>query len=55
MVMNTEANSGQYSVWESSSLEEEMVQFQLLEEKVDSLIAKIMALKSEKEALEKKF
>jgi len=52
--MNTEVDNRQYSVWESSSLGEEVDQFQLLEEKIDSLIEKTMALKSEKEALEEK-
>ena len=54
MVMNTEVDNKQYNVWESSSSEEEVDQFQLLEEKIDSLIEKTMALKSEKEALEEK-
>jgi len=52
--MNTEVDNGQYNVWESSSSEEEVDQFQLLEDKIDSLIEKTMTLKSEKEALEGK-
>jgi len=54
VVMNTEVDDRQYNVWESSSPEEEVDQFQLLEEKVDSLIERTMALKREKEALEEK-
>ena len=54
VVMNTEVDNRQYNVWESSSSEEEVDQFQMLEEKVDSLIEKTMALKNEKEALEEK-
>jgi len=52
--MNTAVDDKQYNVWESESSEEEVDQFQLLEEKVDSLIERTMALKSEKEALEEK-
>ena len=52
--MNIEVDNGQYDVLESSSPEDEVDQFQLLEEKVDSLIERTMALKSEKEALEEK-
>ena len=54
VVMNTEVDDRQYNVWESSSPEEEVDQFQLLEEKVDSLIEKTMSLKSENEALKEK-
>jgi chromosome segregation ATPase len=54
VAMNTEVDNRQYNVWESSSPGEEVDQFQLLEEKVDSLIEKTMALKSEKEAFEEK-
>jgi hypothetical protein len=54
MAMNTEVDDRQYNVWESSGPEEEVDQFQLLEEKVDRLIEKTVALKSEKEALEEK-
>ena len=52
--MNTEVENRQYNVWESSNPEEEVDQFQLLEEKIDSLIETSMAFKSEKEALEEK-
>ncbi len=52
--MNAAVDDRQYNVWESTSPEEEVDQFQLLEEKVDSLIERTMALKSEKEALEEK-
>ncbi len=52
--MNTEVENRQYNVWESSNPEEEVDQFQLLEEKIDILIEKSMAYKNEKEALEKK-
>ncbi len=52
--MNTEVDNGQYNVWESSVSEEEVDQFKLLEEKVDSLIEKTLALKNEKEAIEEK-
>jgi len=54
VAMNTEADNGQYNVWEASGSEEEVDQFKLLEEKVDSLIEKTIALKSEKEAIEEK-
>lgn len=54
VVMNAAVDDRQYNVWESTSPEEEVDQFQLLEEKVDSLIERTMALKSEKEALEEK-
>jgi len=54
VAMTTEVDNRQYNVWESSSPEEEVDQFQLLEEKVDSLIEKTMALKSENEALKEK-
>lgn len=52
--MDTEVDGKQYNVWESSITEEETDQFQLLEEKVDSLIEKTMALKSERDILENK-
>ncbi len=52
--MNTGVDDKQYNVWESSASEEEVDQFKLLEEKVDSLIEKTIALKNEKGALEKK-
>ena len=52
--MNTQVENRQYNVWESSNPEEEVDQFQLLEEKIDILIEKSMAYKNEKEALEKK-
>jgi FtsZ-binding cell division protein ZapB len=52
--MNAKGDNRQYNVWETSSPEEEVDQFQLLEEKVDSLIEITMALKSEKKALEEK-
>jgi len=52
--MNEEVDNRQYNVWESSSGEEDVDQFQLLEEKVDRLIEKTMAMKNEKVALEEK-
>lgn len=52
--MNTEVDNKQYNVWESSNQEEEVNQFQLLEEKVDSLIEKTIALKAENAAFEEK-
>ena len=52
--METEVDNKQYNVWESPNSEEETDQFQLLEEKVDSLIEKVVALKSENEALKEK-
>jgi chromosome segregation ATPase len=54
LVMDTEVDSKQYNVWESSITEDETDQFQLLEEKVDSLIEKTVALKSERDILENK-
>ena len=54
MSMETEVDNKQYNVWESPDSEEETDQFQLLEEKVDSLIEKVVALKSENEALKEK-
>ncbi len=52
--MNGEDDKRQYNVWESPGAEEEIDQFQLLEERVDSLIEKTVALKNENEALEEK-
>jgi ornithine cyclodeaminase/alanine dehydrogenase-like protein (mu-crystallin family) len=52
--MDTEVENKQYNVWESSNSEEEVDQFQLLEEKVDSLIEKTIALKEINTALEEK-
>jgi len=54
LVMDKEVDSKQYNVWESSITEEETDQFQLLEEKVDSLIERTMALKSERDIFENK-
>ena len=44
----------QFNVWESSNTEEEVDQFQLLEEKVNGLIEKTVAIKKENAALEEK-
>ena len=52
--MDTDVDSKQYNVWESTSTEDEIDQFQLLEEKVDGLIEKTMALKGERDIFEKK-
>jgi len=52
--MNTEVDDRQYNVWETSGSEEDVDQFKMLEEKVDNLIEKTMALKNENVALEKK-
>jgi chromosome segregation ATPase len=52
--MSTEVGDKQYNVWESSNSEEEVDQFKLLEAKLDSLIERTVALKNEKEGLEKK-
>ncbi len=52
VIMDTENENNQYNVLESSNAEHEVDQFQLLEERVNGLIEKIMALKVEKEALE---
>ena len=52
--MDTEVDNKQYNVWESSNPEEEVDQFQLLEEKVDPLTEKMVALKGENVALEQK-
>lgn len=54
VAMSTEGDNKQYNVWESTGNEDEIDQFQLLEEKVDRLIEKTMALKGEKEALAQK-
>jgi len=54
MTMDTEVDNKQYNVWESSNPEEEVDQFQLLEEKVDILIEKTIALKEVNAALEEK-
>jgi len=54
VAMDTDVDNKQYNVWESSNPEEEVDQFQLLEEKVDSLIEKTVALKGENAALEEK-
>ena len=52
--MDTEGDNKQYNVWESSNAEDEVDQFQLLEERVDSLLEKTMALKNEKESFKEK-
>ena len=52
--MDTEVDNKQYNVWETASTEDEIDQFQLLEEKVDSLIEKTVALKNERDILEQK-
>ena len=52
--MDTEVDNKQYNVWESSNPDVEVDQFQLLEEKVDSLIEKTMALKGQNADLEEK-
>jgi predicted nuclease with TOPRIM domain len=52
--MDTEVDNEQYNVWESPNAEEEVDQFQLLEEKVDSLIEKTVALTGENAALAEK-
>ncbi len=55
-MMETENENKQFNVLESSNAEHEheVDQFQVLEERVDGLIEKMMALKAEKEALEEK-
>jgi chromosome segregation ATPase len=52
--METEVDNKQYNVWESPDSEEETDQFQLLEEKVDSLIEKAVVLRAENEAFREK-
>jgi len=52
--METEVDNKQYNVWESPDSEEETDQFQLLEEKVDGLIEKAVALRAENEAFREK-
>ena len=52
--MDTAGDNKQYNVWDSSNAEDEVDQFQLLEERVDSLIEKTMALKSEQKSFEEK-
>jgi FtsZ-binding cell division protein ZapB len=52
--MKTEEETSQYSVWNSLSSEEEIDQFQLLEQKIDKLITTIKGLKTEKESLNEK-
>ena len=54
LAMDTEGDNKQYNVWGSSNMEDEVDQFQLLEERVDSLIEKAMTLKRENETLEEK-
>jgi len=49
--MNTEADTKQYKDWDSSTTEEEVDQFQLLEDKIDILIEMINTLRSEKGSL----
>ncbi len=53
--MDTGGETRQYTVWNSLNSEEETDQFQLLEEKVDSLIQTIKTLKKEKESFTEKF
>ena len=52
--MKTEEETSQYSVWNSLKSEEEIDQFQLLEQKIDKLITTIKSLKTEKESLNEK-
>jgi len=52
--MKTEEETSQYSVWNSLGSEEEIDQFQLLEQKIDKLITTIKGLKTEKESLNEK-
>lgn len=53
--MDSAEDTRQYKVWNSLSSEEGMDQFQLLEDKVDSLIEMIKTLKREKESFAEKF
>lgn len=52
--MTTGEETSQYRVWNSLNSEEEIDQFQLLEEKIDKLITTIKGLKTEKESLNEK-
>lgn len=52
--MTTGKETGQYRVWNSLNSEEEIDQFQLLEQKIDKLITTIKSLKTEKESLNEK-
>jgi septal ring factor EnvC (AmiA/AmiB activator) len=52
--METGEKTSQYKVWNSLNSEEEIDQFQLLEQKIDKLITTIKGLKTEKESLNEK-
>jgi len=52
--METAEASSQQMRWGTGNTEEESDQFQLLEEKIDKLIATIRTLKTEKESLSEK-
>jgi len=52
--METGKETSQYRVWNALNSEEEIDQFQLLEQKIDKLITTIKNLKTEKESLKEK-
>jgi FtsZ-binding cell division protein ZapB len=52
--METGKETSQYRVWNALNSEEEIDQFQLLEQKIDKLITTIKNLKTEKESLNEK-
>ena len=52
--MTTGEETGQHRVWNSLNSEEEIDQFQLLEQKIDKLITTIKSLKTERESLNEK-
>lgn len=51
---NSEVDKGQYNVWSTGNSDVELDQFQLLEEKVEKLIEKTLALKTENDSLREK-
>ena len=53
--MESGEETRQYKVWNSLNSEEEVDQFQLLEDKIDNLIEIIKSLKKEKESFTEKF
>lgn len=53
--MDRGEETGQYKVWNSLDSEGEIDQFQLLEDKVESLIQMIKTLKNEKDSFAEKF
>jgi len=52
--MDTGEESREYKSWNALNAEEDVDQFQILEDKIDNLISTIRTLKSERESLNEK-